>query len=168
MCGDTGSEGQPTLWKTMAWSADVLRAGSNTTSVVGAWIGMAEGCKPRACARVTGLITVHLDPVHFTPREGLSFATLVGIVNARRAFLCRTDRRTPWAASKKVLPVQGLGQSWWGCFARNQSSPTQDERTSPVAVHVGSLCDGIWPCVLSLPFARSDSRPSLLSRVEAP
>ena len=119
------------LWKIMTWSSAVLRAGSNTASAAGAWIGMAESCEPQACARVTGLITVHLDPAHLTPRGSLSFAMFMGVMNARLALLCRTERQMPSVASKRVSPVQGSDQSWWGCFARNQSSPTHSERTSP-------------------------------------
>ena len=66
------------LWKTMAWSSDLLRA---------VLVRLAEGCLPKACARVMGLITVHLDPAHFTPRGNLILATCIGVMSARRAFL---------------------------------------------------------------------------------
>jgi len=66
------------LWKNMVWSSDLLRA---------MLVRLTEGCKPQACARVTGLITVHLDPVHLTPRGNLILATCIGVMSARRAFL---------------------------------------------------------------------------------
>ena len=49
---------------------------------------MAEGCKPQACARATRLITVHLDPVHLTPRREFDFDDVHGSYEcAARAFV---------------------------------------------------------------------------------
>ena len=51
-------------------------------------VGMAEGCEPQACARVTGLITVHLDPVDLTLRGGCKFRIVHGShESASRAFV---------------------------------------------------------------------------------
>ena len=87
---------------------------SDAESVTRQAFGVGEAWSERLPGLVQplGCMTVRRLPVHLTPEGSFRPATRLGVINARRLAVCRTDFQEPSVASKWASPIRSSGQIW--------------------------------------------------------